>query len=52
MKVRNQKIAINNKARAIEQIFALDPVNKTSLHKLINGCKTLTKTENHVIALD
>ena len=26
MKVRNQKPAINDKVRAIEQIFALDPV--------------------------
>ena len=27
VKVGNQKITINNKVRAIEQIFVLDPVN-------------------------
>ena len=35
MRVGNQETAINNKVRAIEQTFVLDPVNKSSLLKLI-----------------
>ena len=33
MRVRNQKTTSNNKLRAIEQIFALDPIKKNILGK-------------------